>query len=151
MKVSRRTPPNTTQGSAELPKTLTTNLRIVVVDDNQDSANSLGMLLRIMGSEVQIAHDGEEAVKVAEEFQPDVVFLDIGLPKMNGYEAARRIREQANGKKTVLIALTGWGQHEDKRQAREAGFDLHMVKPVDPTSLTNILADLHTTKCSTSV
>jgi CheY-like chemotaxis protein len=144
-------PTHTERIGGEQSKRLTSNLRIEVVDDNHDSANSLGMMLRIMGNDIQIANDGEQAVRVAADFQPDVVLLDIGLPKLNGYEAAQQIREQPWGKKIVLIALTGWGQAEDKRQANEAGFDLHMVKPVDPTSLISILAELHAAKSSTAV
>ena len=102
----------------------------------------MGMMLRIMGNELRMVYDGLEAVKAAGEFQPNVVLLDIGLPKLNGYEAARRIREQPLGKRMVLIALTGWGQDEDKRHSKEAGFDHHMVKPVEPAALMNLLAGL---------
>jgi PAS domain S-box-containing protein len=115
--------------------------RILVVDDNRDSADSLAMLLRVMGNEVQTAHDGLEAVRAAAAFLPDVVLLDIGLPKMNGYEAGRRIREQ-RGKEVVLVALTGWGAEEDRRQSREAGFDHHMTKPVEVDALQELLAGL---------
>src|SRR5205823_1075438 len=105
--------------------------RILVADDNEDSATSLAMMLGIRGHEVRTANDGLQAVDVAAEFRPDVIFLDIGMPKLNGYEACRRIREQPWGKKAVLIALTGWGQEEDKRRSEEAGFNRHIVKPVD--------------------
>ncbi len=105
--------------------------RVLVVDDNRDSAASLAMLLKLAGNETYTAHDGLEAVKAAETFRPDVVFLDIGLPKLNGRDAARRIREQPWGTNMVLVALTGWGQDEDRRRSQEAGFDHHMVKPVD--------------------
>ena len=117
-------------------------LRILVVDDNRDAADSLGMMLRLMGNEPRMVYDGLEAVTAAGEFHPNVVLLDIGLPKLNGYEAARRIREQPLGKRMVLIALTGWGQDEDKRRSNEAGFDHHMVKPVEPAALMNLLAGL---------
>jgi PAS domain S-box-containing protein len=117
--------------------------RILVVDDNYDSANSLAKILRLMGNEVRTAHDGVEAVDVAAAFQPHLVLLDIGLPKMNGYDAAREIRNQPWGKDVILIAVTGWGQDDDKRRATEAGFDLHMVKPVDPSALESLLARLH--------
>ena len=113
------------------------SLRILIVDDNRDGADSLGMMLRIMGNDTRTAYDGQEAVDVAEAFRPDVVLLDIGLPKLNGYEACRRIREQPWGKSMVLIALTGWGQEEDRRRSHEAGFDHHLVKPVDPAALEN--------------
>ena len=115
--------------------------RILVVDDNRDSAGSLAMLLRLTGNEVHTAHDGLEAVEAAEVFRPDVVLLDIGLPKLNGYEAGRRIREQ-QGKGVVLIALTGWGQEEDRRRSKEAGFDYHMTKPVELDDLQKLLAGL---------
>jgi CheY-like chemotaxis protein len=117
-------------------------LRILVVDDNQDAAASLAMLLRLTGNEVRTAHDGEEAVRAAGEFRPRVVLLDIGLPKMTGYEVARIIRQQPGGKDMTLIAVTGWGQEEDRRKASEAGFDRHMVKPVDPKELLELLAEL---------
>ena len=100
------------------------------------------MLLKLTGHETHTAHDGLEAVEAAATFRPDVVLLDIGLPKLNGYEAARRIREQPWGKDMVLVALTGWGQEEDRQRSREAGFDAHMVKPVDPAALTKLLAEM---------
>ena len=112
--------------------------RILVVDDNRDSAESLVMLLRMAGNEVRTAHDGLEAVDVAAAFQPDVVLLDIGLPKLNGYDAARRIREQ-RGDGVVLIAVTGWGQDDDRRRSREAGFDHHLTKPVNLGALQKLL------------
>jgi DNA-binding response OmpR family regulator len=128
------------------PPTLKSSLRILIVDDNRDSADSLGMLLQIMGNDIRMAHDGQEGLDVAEEFRPDVVLLDIGLPKLNGYEACRRIREQSWGRSVVLIALTGWGQEDDRRRSHEAGFDHHMVKPVDPQDLMGLLAELNGAK-----
>jgi CheY-like chemotaxis protein len=116
--------------------------RILVVDDNKDAADSLAMLLRIVGNEVHTAYDGLEAVGATATFQPDVVLMDIGLPKLNGYDAARRIREQQRGRDTVLVALTGWGQDEDRRRSREAGFDYHIVKRVDPVELQDLLRGL---------
>lgn len=116
--------------------------RILVVDDNRDSADSLAMLLRLTGNEVHTGYDGLEGVETAERLQPDVVLLDIGMPNLNGHDACRRIREEAWGKDMVLIALTGWGQEEDRRRTVEAGFDAHMVKPVDPTALLKLLASL---------
>jgi len=115
--------------------------RILVVDDNRDSADSLAMLLQVTGHEVHIAHDGPEAVAEAATFQPHVILLDIGLPRLNGYEAARRIREQQRHKGLTLVALTGWGQDEDRRRSEEAGFDAHMIKPVDFGALTKLLAE----------
>ena len=114
--------------------------RILVVDDNRDVADSLGMLLRMMGNEVHTAHDGLEAVGAAAAFQPDVVLLDLGLPKLNGYETARRIREQDGGTDMMLVAVTGWGQEEDRRRSKEAGFDHHMTKPVEFAALQKLLA-----------
>lgn len=116
--------------------------RILVVDDNQDSAHSLALLLKLAGHEAHIANDGVEAVEAAAKFQPDVILLDIGLPKLNGYEAARRIREQRGEKGLVIVALTGWGQEEDRRRSEEAGFDAHMVKPMDHDALAKLLEEL---------
>ena len=121
---------------------LTTKRRILVVDDNPDSAESLATLLQISGNETHIAHDGLQALEAAERFRPEVVLLDIGLPQLNGYDAARRIREQPWGKTMMLIALTGWGQEEDRRQSKDAGFDAHLVKPVDYGALMELLATL---------
>ena len=97
------------------------------------------MMLRLAGHDVQTAHDGLEAVQAAATFRPDVILLDIGMPKMNGYETARHIRKQAWGKHTVLVALTGWGQEEDKRRATEAGFDHHLTKPVNLDALEKLM------------
>jgi CheY-like chemotaxis protein len=114
--------------------------RILVVDDNRDAADSLVMMLRMMGHETATAYDGIEAVQAAAAFRPDVVLLDIGLPKMNGYEAARHIRKQPWGSGMALIALTGWGQEGDKRRALEAGFDHHLTKPVEVVALERLIA-----------
>lgn len=115
--------------------------RILVVDDNKDSADSLAMLLRLKGNEIRTAHDGLEAVTVAETFHPALVLLDIGLPKLNGYDVARRIRQQPWGRDVMLVALTGWGQDEDRRRSKEAGFNFHIVKPVELSALESLLAD----------
>jgi signal transduction histidine kinase len=115
--------------------------RILIVDDDRDSADSLAMLLKATDHEVHIAHDGLEAVEEAATFQPHVILLDIGLPRLNGYEAARRIREQQRHKGVTLVALTGWGQEEDRRRSAAAGFDAHMIKPVDFAALTKLLAE----------
>ncbi len=114
--------------------------RILVADDNGDAAESLALLLRLLGNEVRTAGDGEQAVELEADFGPDVVLLDIGMPRLNGYEAARRIREQSGDREMLLIALTGWGQEEDKRLTREAGFDHHLVKPAEPAELQRLLA-----------
>jgi len=115
--------------------------RILVVDDNLDAADSLGMVLRMMGHEVHTAHDGLEAVGAASAFRPDVILLDIGLPKLSGYDAARRLREQEGGTEVLLVALSGWGQEEDRRLSKEAGFDLHVTKPVEFDALRRLLAE----------
>jgi CheY-like chemotaxis protein len=120
----------------------TARRRILVVDDNQDAAISLAMMLNLMGNDTQVAHNGLEALDVAAAFRPDVIVLDIGMPKLNGYEAARRIRQQPWGKTAVLVAVTGWGQEEDRRRSQEAGFNLHMIKPVEPAALEKLLAGL---------
>lgn len=114
--------------------------RILVVDDNRDSANSLAILLRIGGSEVSVAYDGEEAVQIAATQRPQAILLDIGLPKLNGFDACRRIRAQPWARDALIIALTGWGQKEDRRKSAEAGFDFHMVKPVDLNELAKLLS-----------
>jgi PAS domain S-box-containing protein len=116
--------------------------RILVVDDNHDSAMSLATLLRITGHQTTTAADGLEAVEVAAAFRPDVVLLDLGLPKLNGYEAARQMRRQPWGASMVLVALTGWGQEDDRRKSRDAGFDGHMVKPVEFDALMKLLSSL---------
>ena len=116
------------------------SLRILIVDDNRDSAESMSMLLQLMGNEVRTAHDGEEAVEAARDFRPDAVALDIGLPKMNGYDTAKEMRRQPWGRELVLIAVTGWGQEQDKQSAKDAGFDHHMVKPVDAVTLMRVVS-----------
>jgi signal transduction histidine kinase len=113
--------------------------RILVVDDNEDNAESLAMLLRRRGHEVHTAHDGETAVALAEELGVEVVLLDIGLPVLDGYQAARAIREQPWGKGIMLVAVTGWGQENDRQRSREAGFDAHLVKPVDLAELMKLV------------
>lgn len=120
---------------------LQSSLRILIVDDNRDGADTLSMMFKIMGNETLTAYDGEEAVKKAVEFQPDAILLDIGLPKLNGYEACRQIRQHLNGKEMLIIAQTGWGQDDDRQRTRDAGFDHHLVKPVNLSELNRILAD----------
>jgi CheY-like chemotaxis protein len=114
--------------------------RVLIVDDNLDSALSLAMLLKLDGHQTETVHDGVEAVEAADRLRPDVVLLDIGLPRLNGYEVCRHIRRQPWGKDVLLIALTGWGQEEDRQKSRETGFDTHIVKPVDHDLLTKLLA-----------
>lgn len=116
--------------------------RILIADDNADAADSMGMMLRMMGNDVRIAYNGLEAIDEAVKFRPDVALLDIGMPQLNGYETARRLREYPWGKRMILIALTGWGQEDDKRKAAEAGFHQHFTKPVHPAELLKLIAGL---------
>ncbi|MEO7336652.1 MAG: ATP-binding protein [Caldimonas sp.] len=115
--------------------------RVLVVDDNVDSAESLSRVLEMLGYETRTAHDGLEAVVVAAEYRPRAALLDIGLPGISGHDAARRIRAQADGRPILLIALSGWGQDEDRRKSKEAGFDHHFVKPVDLGALMELLGE----------
>jgi CheY-like chemotaxis protein len=116
--------------------------QLLVVDDNKDAAVSLAMLLRLQGHEVRVAHDGPSALELATSYHPDMVFLDIGMPGMDGYEVARRLRQQPGLENTVLAALTGWGQQEDRRRSKEAGFNHHLVKPLEPKTLEELLVEL---------
>jgi CheY-like chemotaxis protein len=116
--------------------------RILIVDDNPDGAESLATLLALRGHETRTARDGLEALDVAERFRPDAMLLDIGLPKLNGYEVCRRIRQEAWGRDLLMVAVTGWGQDEDRDRSLDAGFDTHLVKPVDSRVLTELLASL---------
>ena len=120
--------------------------RLLVVDDNQDAALSLALLLRLQGHDVQVAHDGPTALQLAVASRPDLVFLDIGMPGMDGYEVARRLRRTPGLEKVVLAALTGWGQQEDRRRTAEAGFDHHLVKPPEPKVLDSLLSTLASRK-----
>jgi len=113
--------------------------RVLVVDDNRDAAESLGMLLKFLGSEVRVVGDGIAALQALRSYQPTVVLLDIGMPGMDGYEVARRIRELPEFKDTLLVALTGWGQEEDRRRSQSAGFDHHLIKPADIGALQALL------------
>ncbi|BDB29387.1 response regulator (plasmid) [Cupriavidus sp. P-10] len=117
-------------------------LQILVVDDDRDSAWSLAELLNICGHQTRIAHDGSEAIAAAEQYRPGVILMDIGLPTMSGHEAAREIRSQPWGANITLIAVSGWAQEEDRRRSREAGFDAHLVKPVDIGALMKLLQSL---------
>ncbi len=116
--------------------------RVLVADDNRDSALTLSIMLEAMGNEVRVAHDGEEAVAVAAAFRPDAILLDIGMPRMNGYDACARIRREPWASATTVVALTGWGQDADKSRSRAAGFDRHLVKPVEPATLAALLEAL---------
>ena len=116
--------------------------KILVVDDNEDAAESLAALLAISGHDTRMAHDGHGAVEEAQRFLPDVVFLDIGMPMLDGHETAKLIRQQPWGRQMVLVALTGWGQSEDRRRSKEAGFNHHLVKPADPAVVEKLLLSL---------
>jgi len=116
--------------------------RVLIVDDNRDAAEWLATLLSLSGHETHIALDGDQAVKAAERLLPDAILLDIGLPRIDGYEVCRRIREQPWGRGLMIVALTGWGQEEDRQKSKEAGFNTHLVKPVDDEVIMNLLASL---------
>ena len=123
-----------------------TPMRILVADDNRDAAASLATLLALDGHEISVAHDGSVAVEAAETFRPDIALLDIGMPKLNGYEVAQRIRAAPWGQSMLLIAVTGWGQSEDKRRALEAGFNHHFTKPLDLDAFGAFLGDALATR-----
>ncbi len=120
--------------------------RVLVADDNQDSAESMAVILRMMGHEVRTVHDGIQAVDEAGAFRPDLVLLDIGMPQVDGYEAARRIRAQPWGRAVALVALTGWGQDEDRHRAIEAGFDRHFTKPMDIEEIEKLIAGIRASR-----
>jgi CheY-like chemotaxis protein len=148
--------PETASRSASAPRTTAPALppdgrRVLVVDDNEDAAESLAMLLRLMGFECHSAHDGIEGLRLAREIQPEVVLLDIGLPGMNGYDAAAAIRAEPWSKTATLVALTGWGQDEDRRRSRDAGFDAHLVKPVSMEQLVEVLEQARTREAESAV
>lgn len=131
--------PNVARPPTETEATTTASLRILVADDNTESAVSLSLLLRNMHHTVRAVHNGPDAIVEASRFQPQLIFLDIGMPVMDGYEACRRIRAEAHIRRPYIVALTGWGQDQDKRLARDAGFDQHVVKPIDRTMLNTVL------------
>jgi len=118
-------------------------LRVLVVDDNIDAAHTLAMLVQLAGHDVRIAYDGPPALTLAQTFQPQVVLLDLNLPAMDGYEVARKLRERPETHEAVLAAVSGWGQPEDRLRSKDAGFDRHFVKPVDPNIITKLLSDSH--------
>jgi two-component system CheB/CheR fusion protein len=114
-------------------------MRVLVVDDSADSARSLGSLLELLGHEVEVAHGGPEALEIVASRPPEVAVLDIGMPGMDGFELARRLRERFPPEELLLVAVTGWGKDEDRRRSREAGFDHHLVKPARPADLQQLL------------
>jgi CheY-like chemotaxis protein len=117
-------------------------MKVLVVDDNHDAATSLSMLVTLLGHDVRTGFDGVEALDLAGEFHPDLVLLDLGMPRMDGYEACRRLREQPWGAEAVVVAVTGWGRDDDRRRTQLAGFDQHLVKPVAPDAIVSILSKL---------
>ena len=135
--------------AAELPPALApqvsdakSSLRVLVVDDYQDGASSMCRLLELIGHETCMARDGLAGLEAARDFRPHVVLLDIGMPKLNGYEVARQLRAESWGANIVLIAVTGWGRAQDKQRTADAGFDHHLIKPVVPAELTQLLASI---------
>lgn len=124
------------------PSSAAGKAKVLVVDDNHDVATTLALLCELDGHQVRTAHDGLEALEVAAAYRPDVILLDLGMPRLNGLDACRRIRQEPWSKGMLLVALTGWGQEEDQRKTDEAGFDHHLVKPVDPAALSSLLAGL---------
>jgi CheY-like chemotaxis protein len=132
-------PESPTDLAATRPTVASPGLRILIADDNADSVTTLSWSLEHSGHEVRTASDGIAAVQVAREFRPQLALLDIGMPRLNGYDAAREIRKML-GDEVTLVAVTGWGQEEDKRRAREAGFDRHVTKPIDIETLDRMVA-----------
>jgi CheY-like chemotaxis protein len=117
-------------------------MKVLVVDDNHYAATSLSMLVAMLGHDVRTGFDGVQALDLAGEFHPDLVLLDLGMPRMDGYEACRRLREQPWGAEAVVVAVTGWGRDDDRRKTQLAGFDQHLVKPVAPDAIASILSRL---------
>jgi len=138
---TRREPDEKDTGDRK-PEIASSGRRLLVVDDNEDSAVSLAMLLRLQGHDVRVAYSGAAALDLAASYRPDMILLDIGMPGMDGYEVARRLRQTPDLKHIVLAALTGWGQQADRCRTAEAGFDHHLVKPVESKALEALFADL---------
>jgi CheY-like chemotaxis protein len=122
------------------PKGLMMNERVLVVDDDRDTADVLARLINAFGYEAKAVYSGLEAIEQAAEFQPDMAFIDIGMPDLNGYETVARLRQQRGSVHVILVALTGWSRDEDKRRAYDCGFDLHVVKPITAENLKELLA-----------
>ncbi len=135
-------PPQTKAAPTILAKTTEKSHRILVVDDNPDSAEILSMIVKLLGHQTETAHDGIAAVEKARKFRPEAIFMDIGLPRLNGYEAATAIRSEEWGKEIKLIALTGWGQDLDREKSKQHGFDLHLVKPVESEKIAEVISNL---------
>lgn len=125
--------------SAPAPQQTAGPARVLIADDNEDAATMLGMFLELCGCEVAIAHDGRTAVELAERFRPKLAVIDLGMPHLNGFDCARELRRRAWCDDVLLVALTGWGQDQDRMRSREAGFDHHLVKPVEPDVISQLL------------
>jgi CheY-like chemotaxis protein len=138
--VVQETPGYSKSNGASGSEFLASKRRVLIVDDNADALASLSMVVRALGSETFDARDGLEAVESASNLRPDVILMDIGMPKLNGYDAARRIRQEPWGHEVLLVATTGWGKDEDRRRSKEAGFDFHLVKPIDISAVRELLA-----------
>jgi CheY-like chemotaxis protein len=136
---SSQQPDDAPQEVAKVTTAVPVRRNILIADDNQDALESLALMLRMEGHEVHCASDGEEALQLAAQRKPEILVLDVGMPKLDGCEVARRVRAESWGRDAVLVALTGWGQEIDRRRSRDAGFDLHLVKPVDPATLCHML------------
>lgn len=131
-----------TESELHNPESTVSGRRILVVDDNRDAAISLSLLLRLQGHDVRVAHDGQSALNLAATHRPEVVFLDLGMPQMDGFAVAERIRKLPQLEQVVLVALTGWGQQQDRQRTSEAGFNYHLVKPPEPTAIEALLAEV---------
>lgn len=123
-------------------QTKVTGKRILVADDNRAGTDSMAMLLELDGHQTANAYDGVEALTIAESLRPEIILLDIGMPRLNGYEVAQRLRAEAWGKNIVIIAMSGWGQEKDQQRSRASGFDRHLIKPVNPEDLAKLIAEL---------
>lgn len=131
------------EGSADELRQADVKRRILVVDDNRDTADSLALMLEALGHQARTAYDGARAIALADEFRPDVILMDIGMPRFNGFQAAQRIRAQPWADRVVLIAITGWSRDEDRTCSKEAGFDAHLTKPVDLELLFRLLSAMN--------
>jgi DNA-binding response OmpR family regulator len=131
-------PASSSEASSNFP--LTAPVKVLVVDDDRDTVEMVKMLLDLNGGFTHAAYDGSEAVRLADELRPEIILLDIGLPKLNGYEACRQIRQHAWGRSMIVVALTGRGHDDDYARSQDSGFDMHLVKPVEPELLLTVLA-----------
>ncbi|MGQ0834549.1 MAG: response regulator [Gammaproteobacteria bacterium] len=131
------------ESGAEGTRQIDVKRRVLVVDDNRDTADSLALMLEALGHEARTAYDGARAITLADEFRPDVILMDIGMPRFNGFQAAQRIRAQPWADRVVLIAITGWDRDEDRLCSKEAGFDAHLTKPVDLELLFRLLSAMN--------